>query len=124
MKPLVGIFGASGFAKEVLPVVRQHLAREDNGRSGIVFVDRDAGEPVDGVEVISESDFLCAEFERSSVLAIADSRLRQRLHETATVSGARPRSIRDPLQQDYSNFEYSSGSRLASEPKFLYRPRL
>lgn len=114
MKALVGIFGASGFAKEVLPVVRQHLARANNGGSGVVFVDRDAGESVDGVAVISESDFLCDETSRFFVLAIADSRLRQRLHETATASGAKSLSIRANSAEVLGTVELGAGAILCS----------
>lgn len=113
MKPLVGIFGASGFAKEVLPILRQHLARA--GDAEIVFVDRSASEPLNGVAVIAEADFLSRGGERAFVSAVADGRLRQRLHETATASGARPLSIRADSAEVLGVVEIGEGAILCSK---------
>ena len=57
MSQLIGIYGASGFGKEVMPLVRQHYSQlnQDN----IVFID-DGGrlEQLDGYKVLSYQQFM------------------------------------------------------------------
>ena len=45
------------------------------------FVDRDGGEPVGGVPVLSEADYIALDGERHFALAIGDGAVRQTIHE-------------------------------------------
>lgn len=94
MTRLVGIFGSSGFAREVLPVLNQQLAREDRQNDEVVFVEREDRPKVNGIRVISEDTFFANPGDRAFVVAIADGKLRKTLHEKAFVSGATPLTIR------------------------------
>ena len=80
MSQLIGIYGASGFGKEVMPLVRQHYSQlnQDN----IVFID-DGGrlEQLDGYKVLSYQHFMQHPATQKAVtIAIADSQVREKLN--------------------------------------------
>lgn len=80
MSQLIGIYGASGFGKEVMPLVRQHYSQlnQDN----IVFID-DGGrlEQLDGYKVLSYQQFMQHTATQKAVtIAIADSQVREKLN--------------------------------------------
>jgi sugar O-acyltransferase (sialic acid O-acetyltransferase NeuD family) len=80
MSQLIGIYGASGFGKEVMPLVRQHYSQlnQDN----IVFID-DGGrlEQLDGYKVLSYQQFMNHTATQKAVtIAIADSQVREKLN--------------------------------------------
>lgn len=80
MSQLIGIYGASGFGKEVMPLVRQHYSQlnQDN----IVFID-DSGrlEKLDGYKVLSYQQFMQHPATQKAVtIAIADSQVREKLN--------------------------------------------
>lgn len=77
---LIGVYGASGFGKEVMPLVRQHYSQlnQDN----IVFID-DGGrlEQLDGYKVLSYQQFMQHPATQKAVtIAIADSQVREKLN--------------------------------------------
>lgn len=72
-KKLIGVYGASGFGREVMPLVKQQID------SDVVFID-DAldKEEVNGVPVIRYGDFVgLGNREKHVVIAIADSKIRE-----------------------------------------------
>ena len=80
MSQLIGIYGASGFGKEVMPLVRQHYSQlnQDN----IVFID-DGGrlEQLDGYRVLTYQQFMLHPATQKAVtIAIADSQVREKLN--------------------------------------------
>lgn len=77
---LIGVYGASGFGKEVMPLVRQHYSQlnQDN----IVFID-DGGrlEQLDGYKILSYQQFMQHPATQKAVtIAIADSQVREKLN--------------------------------------------
>ena len=79
MNELIGVYGASGFGREVMPLVRQqyaHLSKE-----AFVFIDdADAINNLNGYKVITYKDFLERDTKNKYVtIAIADSKIRQLL---------------------------------------------
>lgn len=74
---IYGIFGASGFGREILPLVRPLLEHND----AIYFIDIELqSEPVNGVSVISYSDFLSIESGiKLATIAIANANIRKRI---------------------------------------------
>ena len=75
----IGIYGASGFGKEVMPLVRQqfaHLSKEQ-----FVFIDDgEAGTYLNCYQVLSYSDFLAYKSAQKAVtIAIANSNVREKL---------------------------------------------
>jgi sugar O-acyltransferase (sialic acid O-acetyltransferase NeuD family) len=81
MKELVGIYGASGFGREVLPTIRSCV---DTGCVDIVFIDdaSDANQKYGIYDILSWDDFLARPASRRSAsIAIANSAVRQSLTE-------------------------------------------
>ena len=94
--PTFGIIGTGGFAREVLPVARAFLRHHvdlkiEPGR--IVFIDRDGGEPVNDVPVLSEAEFVALEGERYFTVAIGDGAVRQTIAERLEAAGCQSLSI-------------------------------
>ena len=80
MSQLIGIYGASGFGKEVMPLVRQHYSQLNQDH--IVFID-DGGrlEQLDGYKVLSYQQFMQHPATQKAVtIAIADSQVREKLN--------------------------------------------
>ena len=80
MSQLIGIYGASGFGKEVMPLVRQHYSQLNQDH--IVFID-DSGrlEQLDGYKVLSYQQFMQHPATQKAVtIAIADSQVREKLN--------------------------------------------
>jgi sugar O-acyltransferase (sialic acid O-acetyltransferase NeuD family) len=91
-----GLYGAGGFAREVMPFARRTLQRDlgDDGL-GVFFVETIPSAPsVNGFEVISEQDFLSSTLgDKLFNVAISDSRVRARLVKTCIEHGARAISL-------------------------------
>lgn len=89
----IGIFGAAGFGREVAEILQRQLAAQ--GRTArMVFVERSAGDSVNGLAVVSEAAFLADPAPRDFVVAIADGAIRKRLFEAALASGAQAFDVR------------------------------
>lgn len=75
---LVGVYGASGFGREVLPLVRSQLKLSD---AELVFVDDgDVPAQLNGYSVFNYDQFLAAEAkEKKVVFAIANGAIREQL---------------------------------------------
>jgi len=92
MKKLYGVFGAGGFAREVMPLVRDAVTGSE-----VVFVVEGQNAPrvVNGQPVISADEFFARDAtEKHFNIAIADYQVRERIAETALASGATPFTIR------------------------------
>lgn len=94
-RKLIGIYGASGFGREVMPVARENYASDD---CELVFIDDNPElDEVNGTRVLSYSGFLEKEAEEKRVsVAIADARLRQKIEERCYADGIKPASINAP----------------------------
>lgn len=88
MRRLIGIFGAAGFGREVLPLLRGRCGADE-----LVFVEPSGGPACNGIPVMAEADFLGASRDRAFVIAIADGTLRRKLHGLALSSGAIPLDV-------------------------------
>lgn len=76
---LYGIFGASGFGREVLPLIRSKLGDDDS----LCFVEIDSQtEPVNGVNVVTYTDFLAFNSpKKKAIVAIADYAIRKKIED-------------------------------------------
>ncbi|MGP4789279.1 acetyltransferase [Psychrobacter sp. 1Y11] len=74
MQQLIGIYGASGFGRELLPLVREKYPQ-----ASLCFVDDGSEDKeLNGYKIYNYQDYLrLAPQEKSVVLAIADSRIRE-----------------------------------------------
>lgn len=92
-KLLVGVYGASGFGREVLPLVRDQLK---GTRADVVFVDDgDVPDALNGYSVLSYQEFLKREAaDKQIVFAIANSGVREKLANKCAADGIRALSVK------------------------------
>lgn len=90
-QPLFAIYGASGYGREVMPLVREQLCRQGIIADRLVFVDDNPeSSMVNGQRVLSYSQFLTTNAsERYAVLAIANSIIREQLAIRCTSDSVR-----------------------------------
>ncbi|WP_411338697.1 acetyltransferase [Sphingopyxis sp. J-6] len=87
MSKLIGIYGASGFGREVMPVLR---ASPEAQGAEIVFIDDGAltGQHDMPHEVLNWDAFLARPASQKTVtIAIADARIRELLHDRCAAAG-------------------------------------
>ena len=92
---IFGVYGASGYGREIMPLAREQLRREGTSASRLFFID-DAPYPEDlnGQRVLRYSDFLReSNCERRVVLAIANSEIREKLAVRINADGVKPWSV-------------------------------
>lgn len=92
---LIGVFGVGGYAREVMPIAQQTAMRKFHSKSDwrLVFVTADEPDlkEVNGYQVVSEADFFSMSADSKFFnVAIADSRLRQKIVNSAISRGASP----------------------------------
>ena len=89
MTRLVGIYGASGFGREVLPIIRAELARRPEAQDALVFVDDSpSAETLNGCRVYTPAEFLALPAEHRSVaITIADGAIRERVASRMAAAG-------------------------------------
>jgi hypothetical protein len=76
MSTIYGIYGANGFGKEVLPLVKQQFGNDVK----IVFVDDgDVPNELLGCDILNFEQFFNLEGEKKVTIAIANSRVREKL---------------------------------------------
>lgn len=86
---LIGIYGASGFGREVLPLVRREHESDE-----ILFIDDGAGAPeAHGVAIVSYNVFRQLRGEKVIAYAIADAKARAKLAERGAVDGIAPLAV-------------------------------
>lgn len=82
---VVGVYGASGFGREVMPVLREHLRPilGGNVKTHIVFIDDNPpAEELNGHKVLTYEEFMAfPAAERLAVVAIADAGLREKISD-------------------------------------------
>ena len=96
---LVGIFGAGGYAREVMPVVRQvALGQLNIQTTDIVFVvkERDGQSMVNGQKVLTEREFFSAKADKYFNVAVGDSKLRNKIADLAISNGCIPFECKAP----------------------------
>jgi len=76
MSTVYGIYGASGFGKEILPLVKEQFGNE----SKIVFVDDgDVPNELLGCDIFNFEQFVNFEGQKKVTIAIANSKIREKL---------------------------------------------
>ena len=92
---LHGILGAGGFAREVMPIAETQLISSGLLKnSELVFVvDEPRHAEINGRRIISTDEFLAAKGDKYFNIAIADSRVRERLAELLLADGATPFAV-------------------------------
>lgn len=88
---LVGVYGASGFGREVMPIVKQQVGNE----ATFVFIDDGFQEKeLNGLAILNFEGFLHAEYDaKEVVIAIADSKIREKLSEKLRLNDIRQLNV-------------------------------
>jgi sugar O-acyltransferase (sialic acid O-acetyltransferase NeuD family) len=89
MSDLFGIYGASGFGREVMPLARALAEKYGFPSSSVVFIDDACSEDtINGHAVLTYQDFCAASAgKKHVVVAIADALVRKKLYEKCAGDG-------------------------------------
>lgn len=115
-KAIVGLYGAGGFGREVMPVLMDVIEAKDQGEAGmdyeVVFVEDEPSEAtVNGYRVLSEAEFFGHAAEKKFFnVSIGDSAVRERLAASCIEKGAAPISIRALNATIYDRNEIGAGA--------------
>ncbi len=111
-KPLIGIFGAGGFGREVMPFAY----RQWHCRFELVFVETvPSRSEVNGCAVISLEEYAAhAAAEKYFSVAVADSPSRERLVQDLVLAGGRPLSVIFPNTTLYETSDIGEGAIICS----------
>lgn len=115
-KIVFGLYGAGGFAREVMPFVRDSLLNinQDNKQSidHIFFIETiPSKNQSNGRQIISENDFFKIDnAERYFNVGIGDSKERERISNLCITKGAKLISLLSPHAIIYDNNEIGNGA--------------
>lgn len=113
---IVGLYGAGGFGREVMPVLMDVIEAKDQGEAGvdyeIVFVEGEPSEAtLNGYRVMSEAEFFGHAAEKKFFnVSIGDSAVRERIAASCVEKGAVPISIRALNATVYDRNEIGEGA--------------
>ena len=116
---IFGLLGVGGFAREVMPILKEVVDRYARGQTDLdgttCFIDRVASSSlVNGVTVMSEEAFILYSGPRFFSIAIADSKLRERLVARCIAARALPMSIFSSRALVYDSAEVQEGAIICS----------
>lgn len=94
-KVLYGVYGASGFGREVMPLAHYQLCKDEADPYQLVFIDDNTSlSSINGYEVVSYESFLQINADNRYVaVAIADSQIRSKIHHRLVSDDVKPWSI-------------------------------
>lgn len=113
---ILGIYGASGFGREVMPVAEAMLVAKGESQTRLIFID-DAmdGANANGFDCISWSRFVAlADRNKQVAVAIADSVIREQLEARCIDHGIALTNIIGPQSTLGHNVNIASGAILCS----------
>ena len=111
-----GLYGAGGFAREVMPFVKEYISAvtqvDKEKACQIFFIDQNVErKEVNGYPIISQREFFeikCSE--RLFNIAIGDSKLRERIANEYIAQGAKPMSVQSQHSIIYDCNEIGEGA--------------
>lgn len=105
---VLGVYGASGFGREVMPLVEQQFGSSYD----LLFIDDEAGkEKVNGYSVVSYESFkILSHQKKAIVIAIANSKVRETLGEKTIRDGIDIVSVRSENSVIYDQNEIGEGA--------------
>jgi sugar O-acyltransferase (sialic acid O-acetyltransferase NeuD family) len=119
-KIVFGLYGAGGFARGVMPILSNFFSKTTQANTEashqIYFVETSPKvKEINGYPLISEKDFLELECsERFFNIAIADSKIREKIANELASKGAKPMSVQSPHSIIYDCNEIGEGSILCA----------
>lgn len=114
-EPLFAVYGASGFGREIMPLARDQVRKLGVTSDRLYFIDdRYPATEANGHPVVSYSDFLRIPASyRTAAIAIANSKVRERLAKQCEADGIEPWSIRATNVVVMDDVENSHGAILS-----------
>ena len=116
MKKVFAIYGASGFGREVMPILKQNLSELGGSIENVFFID-DSEERVKklhDVPVLNFDEFCSLKADEKFVnIAIAASNIREKLTEKVLGSGAKVINLKANNVIIFDNIEMGEGSILS-----------
>ncbi|MDD2324442.1 MAG: acetyltransferase [Alphaproteobacteria bacterium] len=119
-KVVIGLFGAGGCARGVMPIVVETIKAVQAAHPDVTFepyfVEREPTKAtVNGIPLLSEEAFFALEADtRFFNVAIAESKLRQKITETCLARGLRPLSLAASQTICYDDVEVGEGAILCA----------
>jgi sugar O-acyltransferase (sialic acid O-acetyltransferase NeuD family) len=113
---IFGLYGTGGFAREVMPLVKQNFLQvfqeSPYEATDLFFVDVNPPSPeINGVPAISEREFLARSNEKRFFnVAIADSKIREKVVDELSPKGLQPLSIISRDAAIYDGNEIGAGA--------------
>ena len=90
---LIGVYGASGFGREVMPIARRCFPEA----GAFYFIDdQPTAQQQNGAEIVTWDQFCALDGEKTAAIAIADSSVREKLERRLTNSGVAVLNLIDP----------------------------
>lgn len=126
----VGLYGAGGFAREVMPLLRELMVREKQLNPAVTyrlyFVETNPqGTTVNGHPLVSEREFFDLNCdERYFNVAIADSNARQQIAAACIAQGAKAMSIRSSISVSYDGNLIGDGAILCANTMVTSNARI
>ena len=112
-KILFGIYGASGFGREVMPILNDSKKNflSINEQSSIYFIDSSANsEKLNGYPLTTEDKFFSIDAQKRFFnIAIANSKIRESLSKTMILKGARPITLKSKHALIYDSNQIGEG---------------
>ena len=95
----IGLVGTGGYAREVMPLLHRSIADQlvFTKDVNIFFVDVETSAPIRGIPVISEYEFLALQGITYFNIAIADSKVRERIASKYESHGCKPLTIQSHM---------------------------
>ena len=115
-KSIFGLYGAGGFAREVMPVfssvISDMLGSRNDDEHGIFFIETSpSNKNINGYDVISEDEFFSINCdEKFFNIAIADSKSRESIANRCVSKGAKPILVKSPHAVIYDCNEIGEGA--------------
>ncbi len=108
----IGLVGAGGLARAVMPLVQQQTVGEASAT--VCFVESEPAQSVvNGIPCLSEREFMALPCENHYFnVAVGDSRVRQRLADSLQARGAEPLEIRNSNAQVFHGNDIGPGALL------------
>jgi sugar O-acyltransferase (sialic acid O-acetyltransferase NeuD family) len=115
MKMQYAIYGSSGFGREVMPLLKVKLSNMDSQSYEISFVDDAATElSINGYPVIKYADWLKIEGQKHICVAIADSRVREKLENKCINDHVNIIGLSAKSSEAYDDVKMSDGAILCA----------
>lgn len=111
MTMIIGVYGASGFGKEVMPLVRQQFPTL--GKEQFAFIDDgQSGATLNGYPVLSYHDFISKPDHKAVTIAIANSVVREKLVSLLEKDGVQHLAVQSTNTVILDEVEIGEGSLL------------